>query len=104
MIPGSWKLENYYDDSNQDYYDNRIINATWENFNRADICIENRNEDITDIPFVANYNSKCGQSSLHMHFTPEYFLNEKRSIVSYGQYENVNIEFLRGYLFISCFY
>ena len=90
LIPSTWKLETYYDDYNHDHYDNRINNATWETFNRADICIENRREDIIDIPFVVNYNTKCGQSSLHMHFTPEYFLNEKRAILSYGPYENVN--------------
>ena len=91
MIPSSWSLENYADDFNGDYYDNRINEATWQAYHRADICIESRQSDVIDIPFVVSFANKCGEPAMHMHLTPGYLLDKNRAIASFGKYENVFI-------------
>lgn len=89
-MPSTWSLESYDDDfSSNDYYDNKISNATWEDYDRADICIESRSSSVLDTPYVVNYASGCGEPSLHLHFTPQYFLNKERAIYTFGRYDNV---------------
>lgn len=90
LVPNTWQLDSYADDfSEQNYYENKIQNATWENFDRADICIESRSSEVIDTPYVVNYATGCGEPALHLHFTPEYFLNEQRALYTFGPYSNV---------------
>lgn len=91
VIPGSWKLENYYDDFNTEIYDGMLQNATWESYDRADVCVEMRDMFTIDTPFVANYATECGQQASHINLTPEYFLDKARSNRVFGSYANVKI-------------
>lgn len=88
VIPNSWSLE-YYDDSNVDLYNGMLPNATWETYERADICVENRDMFTIDTPFVSNYASNCGETGLFINLTPEYFLNKYRSLRLFGPNSNL---------------
>lgn len=95
VIPSSWKVENYYDSYNTENYDGILQNATWETYDRADFCIENRDLYTIDTPFVVNYATKCGETASHINLTPEYFLEKVRSNRLFGPYANVRAIFIR---------
>ena len=91
LVPNTWSLENYNDDfsNTNEYYETTINNATWENYDRADICIESRSPEVIDTPYVVNYATGCGEPGMHLHFTPEFFINKNRAIYTFGPYDNV---------------
>lgn len=82
-------MEHYFDDYNLDSFDGRLPNTTWESYDKADICIENRDMFTIDRPFVVNHGTKCGETASNINFTPEYFLNKNRAIRLFGPYANV---------------
>lgn len=88
-MPSSWNLEHYFDDFNMDTYDGRLSNTTWESYDKADICIENRDLFTIDSPFVVNHAVNCGQTGSHINLTPEFFLNKNRAVRMFGPYANV---------------
>jgi hypothetical protein len=90
-VPSSWKLDHYYDDFNVNSFDGRLPNTTWESYDRADFCIEERDDFTIDIPFVVNYASNCGDQSSHINLTPDYFSHKNRAHKLYGPYANVLI-------------
>ena len=64
-------------------------NSTWESYDRADICIEERDEFTIETPFVVNYAAKCGETGFNINLSPDYLLNKNRAIKLYGPYSNV---------------
>ena len=88
-MPSSWGLENYFDDYNLESYDSKLLNSTWESFDNADICIENRDYMSSDTPFVVNYAAKCGETANHINFSPDFFLRKDRTKKLFGPMANV---------------
>jgi calcium-activated chloride channel regulator 3/4 len=82
-------MEHYFDDYNTN--NGNLPDATWELYDRSDICIETRSEETIDTPFVVNLRGECGLPAEHMHLTADYFLNKNHIELSYGSYENVLI-------------
>ncbi|CAF0782079.1 unnamed protein product [Brachionus calyciflorus] len=97
VVPSTWSLENYFDDFNSESSDSRLLDSTWESYDRADICIENRDSMTIDIPFVVNYAAQCGQTASNINFSPNFFLNRNRSEKLYGQISKVVIHYWSQY-------
>jgi hypothetical protein len=68
-----------------------LPNTTWESYDRADFCVEERDDFTIDIPFVVNYASNCGEQASHVKLTPDYFRHKNRVNKLYGPYANVLI-------------
>jgi hypothetical protein len=82
-VPSSWNIEHYYDDFNS-IYDGKLSSATWELFDRADVCVETRPLDTLDIPYVVNYANACGEEAASIKTDSEFFLNKNKATISYG--------------------
>ena len=68
----------------------KLLNATWQSYDVADFCIEERDDFTIEIPFVVNYAANCGESGSNINLTPDYFLNKNRATKFFGPYSNVN--------------
>ena len=91
-MPNTWQLDTHAHESSESGEHtaaHSIENATWESFERADICIESRSAQVLDTPYVVNYATGCGEPALHLHFTPEYFVRAQRALHTFGPYGNV---------------
>ena len=89
LIPNTWRLDHYFDDFNTNSFDGRLPNTTWESYDRADFCIEERDDFTIDIPFVVNYAAVCGETASHINLTPDYLTHRSRAEKLYGPYANV---------------
>jgi hypothetical protein len=83
VVPSTWKIENHYDDYNDVYYDGMLENSTWQIYDRADFCVENRDMYTIDTPFVVNYASG---SFCEFHFANEvsFSLTKTHLSLSFG--------------------
>jgi calcium-activated chloride channel regulator 3/4 len=81
LIPSTWKL-NYFNRKPIPY-------SSWETIDNGDICIEKRDELLSNAPFVINYAGECGESALHIHLSIDYLVKEKKSLHFYGSFKNV---------------
>jgi len=88
VVPRSWKLEHFYDDFNLNNNDGHLHRATWESYDRADVCIDEYEDVSFHRPFVTNFANDCAQIASHITMTSNYVLSEKHAVHVHGSYSN----------------